>query len=240
MRILTWDIENSPMLAYTWGMLDVSIGTEMVVKPMETMCFAAQWYGDKQTLFYSTFHDGRTNMIQAAHDLLNEADGVVSWNGIKHDSPHLHREFLQAGMMPPAPYQDIDLLTTSRKRFKFESNKLDYVAQRLGIGKKVEHEGFPLWIKCMEGDEQAWARMRKYNIQDVKLTSLIYDQFRPWIKTHPSYAAQQGEDVCPKCGSKHFTAQGTRMTATGSYPRFQCQDCGSWFKGNKRLGSPTL
>ncbi len=40
-------------------------------------------------------------------------------------------------------------LQTSRSKFRFVSNKLDYIAQRLGLGKKTAHEGHELWLKVM-------------------------------------------------------------------------------------------
>lgn len=240
MKTLIWDIENSPVLAWTWGLWDQNIGINMVVKPMETLCFAARWYEDPKMLFYSSYHDGKDAMIQAAHALLDEADAVISWNGIRHDSPHLHREFLQADMPPPSPYQDIDLLSTSRKRFKFESNKLDYVAQKLGLGKKAEHEGFDLWLKCMDGDEAAWGRMKRYNIQDVRLTTAVYDKFKPWIKTHPSYGSHNAEDSCPNCGSKKLIMEGLAYTQTGQYQRWHCADCGRWARSTQRTAKTNI
>jgi hypothetical protein len=39
----------------------------------------------------------------------------------------------------------------AKAHFRFLSNKLDYIVQYLGIGKKVEHEGFGLWRKVMAG-----------------------------------------------------------------------------------------
>ncbi len=54
-------------------------------------------------------------------------------------------------MFPPAPFKEIDLLTVAKGRFRFVSNKLDYVAQQLGLGKKTEHSGHELWVQCMAG-----------------------------------------------------------------------------------------
>jgi len=79
-------------------------------------------------------------MIQAAHDLLSEADAVIHYNGNSFDMPWLHTEFLLAGMPPPEPYKNIDLLLAVRKRFRFVSNKLDYVTQAVGLEGKVHHE----------------------------------------------------------------------------------------------------
>src|SRR6185312_9194312 len=114
--------------------------------------------------------DGHKRMIRRAWKLLNEADAVVHYNGKRFDVPRLQREFLKLDMAPPAPFAQIDLLATARRKFSFDSNKLERVADELGIGRKEEHEGFRLWIKCLDGDVNAWERMRRYNVKDVKLT----------------------------------------------------------------------
>jgi hypothetical protein len=51
----------------------------------------------------------------------------------------------------------------------------------MGLGKKEEHEGFGLWLKCEAGDKAAWKRMRSYNRKDVKLTEDLFLDYLPWI-----------------------------------------------------------
>ncbi len=237
-RILTIDIENRPNLAYVWGLFDQTVGLTQLVESAETISFAAKWYGEKQVMFYSTFHDGKQAMLQAAHDLLSEADIVVGYNSKGFDVKHLNREFILAGMEPPAPYAQVDLLLIARKQFKFTSNKLDYVAQALGLGGKTSHSGFQLWIDCMAGDKKAWDLMRKYNKQDVVITEKLYDKLLPWIHPHPNVNiyADMLEDNCPNCGSDDLRAEGKAYTALGIYQRYQCRPCGKWSRGKHKLG----
>lgn len=79
-------------------------------------------------------------MLKQIHALLNEADAVVHYNGAKFDIPTLNKEFILHGLPPPAPYKQIDLLRTARSQFKFPSNKLDYIAQALDLGKRLNIE----------------------------------------------------------------------------------------------------
>lgn len=238
MRTLALDIETRPALVYTWQLYEPHIGVEQVVDPGGVMCFAARWTDEKKTLFYSDFHDGHKEMIQAAWDLLTEADAVLHFNGERFDVPHLQREFFLQGLNPPAPFQQIDLIKTYRKRFKFLSNKLAYVSKEIGKGGKVSHEGFPLWIKCMEGDARAWAKMKKYNVHDVDLTIDHYRDLLPWIKPHPNVSAYEGG--CPKCGSSKLQSRGYAVLLTGRYQRHCCQDCGAWSRGTKRIDGASL
>lgn len=235
-RILTIDIENRPNLGYIWGLWDQNIGLSQLVEVAETISFAAKWHGAKKVEFYSTFHHGKEEMLVQAHRLLSEADIVVSYNGKSFDMKHLNREFVLAGMAPPAPYAQVDLYQVVKRQFKFSSNKLDHVVQQLGLGAKTQHSGFQLWKECMEGSEKAWALMRKYNKQDVVITEKLYDTLLPWVPAHPSIGLfEDMADVCPACGSGDLRLEGRAYTAMGVFQRFQCIDCGKWSRGNKRL-----
>src|SRR5690606_27030575 len=130
------------------------------------LCFVAKWRGQKKVIFEAgdyapTGESGR--MVSALPELLTDADVVVHFNGRRFDVPHANREFKQAGLAPPAPFQQLDLLETCRKRFKLPSNKLAYISEWLGLEGKVAHEGHSLWVKCMAGDAKAWRDMKKYN-----------------------------------------------------------------------------
>ena len=181
MKILLLDIETTPMQVYAWGLWDQNISIDQIIKSSEMLCFGARWLGEKRVIFKSVHHDGKQAMLEELHKLMNEADLLVGWNSAAFDHKHINREFLENGMTPPAPVKDLDLMSITKANFLFPSNKLDYVAQKLGVGAKVKHSGFSLWIKCMEGDEKAWAEMKKYQIQDVNLLVDLYDKLLPWF-----------------------------------------------------------
>jgi uncharacterized protein YprB with RNaseH-like and TPR domain len=181
MKILLLDIETTPMQVYAWGLWDQNISIDQIIKSTEMLCFGARWLGEKKVIFKSVHHDGKKEMLEELHKLMNEADLLVGWNSAAFDHKHINREFLENGMVPPAPVKDLDLMSITKANFLFPSNKLDYVAQKLGVGAKVKHSGFSLWIKCMDGDEKAWAEMKKYQIQDVNLLVELYDKLLPWF-----------------------------------------------------------
>jgi DNA-directed RNA polymerase subunit RPC12/RpoP len=167
-------------------------------------------------------------MLKNIHKMLDEADAVVHYNGRRFDIPILNKEFILAGMMPPAPYKQIDLLTTCRSQFRFPSNKLAFITDQLGIGTKTSHTGHALWLGCMNGDKQSWALMEEYNINDVFLLEDLYYKVLPWIKNHPNVSVYTEEFVCTKCGSPHFQRRGYAITRSQKYARVQCKDCGGW------------
>lgn len=236
LRLLLVDIETKPSLAYVWGLWDQNVGLNQLVESGETLCWAAKWVGEDDVEFRSTHHDGRRTMVDRMWELLDTADAVIHYNGRRFDIPHLNRDFLQADLTPPSPYKQIDLLATARKKFKFASNKLAYVSKALGFEGKVGHEGFDLWVKCMAGDEDAWAKMREYNIQDMVLLEGLYRRLLPWIDSHPSYGAVRMEDGCPRCGEHALRPRGFDHTKVGKYQRYRCSSCGSWSRDTLRVG----
>jgi len=242
MKILAIDIETSPNLAYVFALWKQNISIDKIVDSTEMLCFAAKWLGEKEILYYSLHHDGKDEMITQAYHLLNEADAVLHYNGKNFDVPHLNREFLQAGLKPPTPFKQIDLVHAARKQFRFPSNKLDYVSQAVGLKGKTKHEGFELWRKCMEGDDKAWRTMRRYNIQDVRLLEQLYKKLLPWIPGHPNVALFEdgAEDVCPGCGSKDLAPQGFAVTQVSKFQRYQCRKCGRWSRSGRRVAGVNI
>ena len=232
-KILAWDIELTPMTVYSWSLWPNFIPIQQIEEPQHVMCFGARWYGEKKIHFKSTHHHGKQEMLESIHALLDEADMVLSWNGASFDTKHINREFIEAGMLPPSPYIEVDLMRVTKKKFKFASNKLDWVSQVLGVGKKVPHEGFQLWLDCMAGDGKAWKKMKEYQLQDVNLLIDLYEKLRPWIDNHPNMGVfkQDGLEACVACGSERIRISGTRITAAGKYRRYQCKDCGKWMRG---------
>jgi hypothetical protein len=227
-KILLLDIEWKPATAYVWRMWDENISPDQLIDHGGMLCFCAKWSGSKDFLFFSEWEDGREGMAQAALDLLNEADAVVTYNGDRYDLPKILGEILLAGLTPPPPVTSIDVLKTVKK-MGFVMNRLAYIGPLLSVGGKVKHEGFNLWKDVMNGKETAKAKMRRYCIQDVRLLEKLYQRVRPFIKNHPHMGATKKE--CGACGSNHVQSRGYRRTKHYRIQRVQCQSCGSWSEG---------
>ena len=234
MRTLILDFETFPLDAYMWSLWDKFVNIDGIKTPTTVACWAAKWYKKKEMMF-SSVRD--KNMLDWIWSLLNEADAVVHQNGKSFDIPMINTEFIRHGFLPPMPFKQIDLLETSKRVFRFPSNKLGYVSKDLKIGSKIETEGLPLWIKCMEGDEVAWGKMERYNKQDVRLTEEIYTEYLPWISTHPNTALySEDKDIkCTNCESKEVVLDGYARTAVGVYHRYRCKGCGKPLRGRKNL-----
>lgn len=189
-------------------------------------------------MFSSVQRSKPKTMVKTLHKLLDEADVVVHYNGTKFDIPILNQEFLLHDLPPASPVKQVDLLKTVRSKFRFPSNKLSYVSQKLGLGDKLEHKGFALWEGCMANDPASWETMEAYNKQDVKLLEDLYDVLRPWIKSHPNHNLHLDSDsdhLCPNCGSENLKKRGYAYTSSRKYQRYVCGDCGTWSRDTKSL-----
>lgn len=247
MKILTVDIETKPGERYYFDLNDQYPPVDMIISPPRLLCFAAKWLDSPKVHFHSEWDDGREAMVAEAAALMDEADAVVTYYGKRFDEPHLTSEFVLAGIPLPAPHKSIDLKDVARSKLKLPSNKLDYVAGWLGLGRKVEHEGFRLWRKIVDPEtpdnvrRKAQRDMRRYNIGDTRLEEQVYLRVRPLITTHPNVGLYDGkEGVCGTCGGEDLAKDGYRYTQVGKFQRFRCTACGSRVHSGKRLDSVEL
>lgn len=240
-KVLLIDIETSPNKVYAWGLFKQNISISQITEPGYTMCWAAKWLGQKTVHFERVhglhgteeFQESKQKMVERAHALLDQADGVITYNGARFDMPTLNREFVLAGLTPPSGQHQIDLFRVVKKQFRFASNKLDFIARALGLEGKVQHKGMELWTECMADDPKAWRTMRRYNKQDVRMMEPLYMKLLPWIDRHPNMGLFTDGEVCVNCGSSDLQKRGFHHTATQTYQRYWCKACGKWQRARK-------
>jgi DNA polymerase elongation subunit (family B) len=230
-KILIYDLETSPNTGFTWGKWEQNVLA--FSKEWEILSIAYKWSGEK-TVHCHTRRGQKSDkaLVQKIHALFREADVLVAHNGDEFDQKKAAARMLYHGMSPPKVLTSIDTKKVAKRHFKFNGNGLDDLGQFLGLGKKIRHTGFDLWLGCMSDDPKSWALMAKYNRQDVVLLEKVYERFKPWIQNHPHigkllYPNEGGR--CPSCGSAKTKSNGVRVTqATVKQQRF-CRDCGSYF-----------
>jgi hypothetical protein len=240
--MLFLDIETKANKAAVWGLWGQNIGINQIIEPGRTICAAWKWQGKKgvdftcewwwESLVERGMQDGPAyaGFLKQLHEILDEADVVVTYNGKRFDVPTLYREFVLHGLKPPSPFHHIDLYQTVRRQFRFASNKLDFICQQLGLGAKTHHKGMDLWNEVEAGCPKAQRTMERYNRNDVVLLEKLYNHIKPWIKGLPNFALMQEKTgiVCPSCGSEDIEFRGWRYTKTRRYRRFCCNSCHSW------------
>lgn len=246
MRVLVLDIETRPPLLYSWGPLyDMRAQPEQVVERGRMICFAAKWLDEKKVMFFSEYQDGgHRAMVQAARDLLDEADIVVHFNGQSFDERHMKTEIWLEGLDRPSPFQRWDLKKLIAKEFRLDSNKLAYVSRVLDIGEKLKHEGWALWQGWMDGDPKYVRIMERYNRKDVLLTEELFHSVKDYLPVlipGPLEEDATGvrSDRCPKCGSIHREKRGFKYTTVSKFQRYRCLDCKTYYQDTRRIAGIT-
>jgi hypothetical protein len=236
MKILLLDIETAPNTAWIWDTKPQWIPPSQIKESSYTLCWAAKWLGSRDMMWArSSGKKGihRVGMLREIHSLLDQADAVIHFNGRKFDVPKLNTDFLLHRIPPYAPFRQMDLILTMRSKFKFTSNKLDYLCKQMKLGEKLDHEGQELWSKCMDNDPQAWKTMEAYNKHDVVITERLYHEILPWIKDHANYTLFSPSRTgvqCPKCGKSDYQSRGWDYTQTRRYRKYKCKACLGWFR----------
>lgn len=247
-KVLIFDIETIYMEVWTWGLYDQNHPHSSVKKEWAVISWAAKWLDEPaKNIMYQ---DNRKNkdirddkkLLEGMWDLLDEADIVVTKNGIKFDAKKLNARFLinkVRGGKPPSPYKHIDTERIVRSKFAFTSNSLDYLSDKLCKKyKKLKHKKYPgiaLWHAVSEGNQDAWKEMERYNKHDVFSTEELYHIVYPWDNSVNFNLWRNTDDVVCNCGSEDLQKRGFSTSSAGRFQRFQCQDCGAWTRSKENL-----
>jgi hypothetical protein len=229
-KILLVDLETFPNVGYTWGKWEQNV--IKFVKEWELAAFAYKWLDEKSIACHTRQDHSEKKLVGKLRDVLDEADIVIAHNGDAFDIKKSKAKFIQFGFSPPSLFRTVDTKKIAKSQFSFNSNSLNDLGETLGLGKKVDTGGFDLWLRCMANEPAAWAKMAKYNKQDVALLEKVYLKFRSWMPNHPSVALLAGNKKgCPTCGSSNVQARGFGVNAKSTYQKYQCMDCGHWHTG---------
>jgi len=244
LKVLVLDCETAPMLAYIWDLRDEGVTLDRLRDDWHIMSWAAKWLGEKKVFYRDqraakVLEDDR-EILKELWQLLDEADVVITQNGVNFDTPKLNARFILHGMPPPSPYRHLDTYQIVKRVARFSSNKLEYLTAKLCKKyKKLPHKKFPgfsLWKECLAGNRKAWEEMRVYNIHDVLATEELYTKIRAWApETMPDvYQTSSPALECRVCGEAgSMQRRGMRVTKKSQFARYQCQKCGSWSTGEK-------
>lgn len=250
-RILLWDIETSHNIVAVFTLRNQDwIHPENILQERYVICASWKWLGedevhsvsvlDNPKLFAKDPHNDR-HVIETLHGVLAQADAIVHHNGNAFDNKFVETRILAQGMEPLPPIQHIDTLKVAKSRFLFNSNSLDYLGKLLNVGQKSEHPS-GMWLNILKGGpaaKEAIKNMVTYNKVDVTLLERVFLKLRPYMADYLNRQLFTGaKSACPRCGSLKIHARGTHKAISRTYQRFQCQECGGWFKEVKPVVAP--
>jgi predicted RNA-binding Zn-ribbon protein involved in translation (DUF1610 family) len=239
-KVVFFDLENTPNKVYTWGKYEQN--ALACIKKSYLLSFAYKWQGKKRVhacclADFPLFKKDVQNdyeLVKKLWNVFDEADIIITHNGKAFDVKKANTYFIYHHLPPPSPYKVVDTKTIAKSIGLFYSNKLDDLGETLNEGRKLEHEGFPLWEKCMNGDRDAFKRMVKYNKQDVVLLEKIYLRLQPFVQNHPHLAVSHTIHICPNCGSNKTHKRGFSFTRKRMTQRYQCMKCHAWSTGESQ------
>jgi RNase_H superfamily len=234
-KLLYFDIETAPLVAYTWGAYQRFINPEDIVEDWFILGWAAKWVCSSSMYSYvvntrevKKCDDSR--IIKPLWEMFNEADVVIGHNSDKFDIKRMNWRWAIHNYKPPRPYRTVDTLKEARKTFNATSNKLDYLTKSFGLNGKKEHRK-GLFKECKEGKADALRELREYNEVDVLEGESLYLKIRPWMKNHPNMGLYYETDTerCKNCGSTDLDVDELQpvYTSANAYECWTCVNCGA-------------
>ena len=98
-KILTVDIENSPVRGYVWSLWKQNVGLNQIERDWYMLTWAAKWMHEDEVQGDSLIHykdefkahpQSDYYILLSLRDLLDEADIVVGWNSKAFDIPKIN------------------------------------------------------------------------------------------------------------------------------------------------------
>lgn len=229
-RRLFFDIETSPNIGYFWKPgRKISIGYENILHERSMICAVGKWEGDPKVhrVHWTVKGQDDRRVAKQVSDWIAQADEIVAHNGNRFDIPWVRTRCLHHGFPFPPRIVSQDTCALARRLFEFNSNRLDYVAQRLGVGGKMETGGFDLWKRVVAGDREALDKMVSYCERDVLILEAVWQKMMPYVPAKSRLNKERGE--CPECGNQDQRIHRRRMTGAGTRMiQLHCPACGKF------------
>ena len=239
-RILFYDEETTHNIIASFNLYGKEyIPHENILQERYIVCASWKWRGVKTIHSASVLDDPKRYKVNPHDDYfvvselseaISQSDIIVAHNGDKYDFRYLATRRVAHKLKPLPPVKSIDTYKIAKTKFLFNSNRLDYLGAYLGVGRKKKTTP-GLWLRVLAGDKAAVKEMVEYNKGDVSLLEDVFEKLLPYVpQLNQRLYDNQG---CVYCGSSHVQRRGTHIAETRTYQRFQCQDCGGWFKEGK-------
>ena len=240
-NIIVFDIETSPNVVYSWSVgYNINLTPNQIVEERKIICICWKKLGQKKV--HSLTWDSKSHcdkaMLSKFLKVLEDCDLAIAHNGDSFDIKWLRTRALYHGLSPAGCVRTADTLKLSRSSFNFNSNKLDYIGQYLGVGSKLAHTGFSLWVDVMNGNKTALKHMVSYCKQDVLLLEKVLLKMLPHVAAlNFSRAMLSGGDRldCPSCASAQVQKYGTYAAKSLKYQKYKCSDCGHVYRDTRSL-----
>lgn len=170
------------------------------------LCMGWKWLGEDKVHLesISKWHDGSWmddgTLVDRCARILEQADMIVTYNGIKCDVPFLNTRLLINGKPLLAPIAHKDIYYWVRFKLKMSRNRLLDIQQATEATNNKTPVRLLQWLKAVvKTDRKALAEIEEHCRQDVKVLEECYLKLRPAVQSHPRL---YGYGVCNKCSGE--------------------------------------
>lgn len=181
-KILIYDIETSYNIVKSWRIgYNLNINPTDIIEERKIICVSYKWLGDDQiyNLQWDKNHDDKF-LLEQFIQVLNEADLIVAHNGERYDLKFIKTRAIYHGLEMLLNYPQFDTLKVAKKKFNFNSNKLDYISEFLGFENKIKTD-MKLWDDIIfKSCPKAMDEMIRYCNMDVELLEKVYNKLSYW------------------------------------------------------------
>lgn len=195
-NILYFDLEVSKSKFYSYGARVPStyLNIDDLIQEYYIIAWSASYVG--QDKIYSgcvTPEQARmwndAEILKPLRELMESADILAGHNVDRYDIKRINTRLLVNGMEPVIGKKTYDTLKIARSKFSFESNKLDYISQRLGFRPKDDIRNSD-WLKIVNtGDEATLKKVSKYCRGDVRNGKGILQRLMKYSGTKKWYGS---------------------------------------------------
>lgn len=194
--ILYFDLEVSKSLYYNYGGRVPSryLNPADLVHEYFIICWSASYVGSS-TVYHDCITskeaqkqtDGR--ILKRLRGLMDSADVLAGHNVDSYDIKRANTRFLLNGLEPVIGKKTYDTLKIARSKFTFESNRLDYISQRLGFRGKDNITNDD-WLEIVKtGDGKTLSKVDRYCQGDVTNGKKVLEKLMKYSGKKSNYGA---------------------------------------------------
>lgn len=180
-RRIFFDIEVSPNIVFSWRIGgDISLSHDNIIEERAIICICWKFEGESKVHSLEWNKGDDKQLLEKFAKIIDGADEVIGQNSDQFDIKWLRTRCIYHNIPVSIKFNSLDTLKMARAGFKLNCNKLDYMGQFLGLGKKIKTD-YDLWKDIVLGhSKEAMTKMVDYCKQDVVLLEQVYEKLQKY------------------------------------------------------------
>jgi DNA polymerase elongation subunit (family B) len=220
LKVLFYDIETSYNIVKSWRVgYNMTIQPGDIISERKIICVSYKWLGEDKvhSIAWNSKQDDAI-LVERFVEVLNKADLIVAHNGDGYDLPWIRTRALLHNIPMKIDYKQFDTLKVCRRKFNFNSNKLDYISEFLGFGNKIKTD-MSLWDDIiLRKSDDALNKMIEYCNKDVELLEKVYCKlmYHEGPYYHAGVLNERSKETSPYSGTSNLEHISVATTPAGT------------------------